>query len=168
MKTMGQGSIAVRNPPPNGGCRFPQAIEHLMQPHASHLAASPLTVPPNDRESFTVLQHLDTPQAQPLRMSSRGLLVVSCESGLICGAGGLQRDAVVYGLALADAAFRASFSRAHHREEGGGELVGGHVLRLGHCHAISRASAGFTLAHDEAAARMRPVSYFTSREKILG
>jgi len=83
-----------------------------MQPKAQHLAASALSVPPNDRESFTVLQHLDTPQAQPLRMSSRGLLVVSCESGLICGAGGLQRDAVVYGLALADAAFRASFSRA--------------------------------------------------------
>src|SRR6266436_2569556 len=102
METMGQGSIAVRNPPPNGGCRFPQAIEHLMQPNAQHLAASALSVPPNDRESFTVLQHLDTPQAQPLRMSSRGLLVASCESGLICGAGGLQRDAVVYGLFLSE------------------------------------------------------------------
>src|SRR5260370_16738514 len=137
MKTMGQGSIAVRNPPPNGGCRFPQAIEHLMQPNAQHLAASALSVPPNDRESFTVLQHLDTPQARRLRMSSRGLLVASCESGLICGAGGLQRDAVVYGLALADAAFRATFSPAHHLEEPASQLVAVPVLRLRLCHPFS-------------------------------
>ena len=46
------------------------------------------------------------------------------------GAGGLKSDAVVYCLCFADAAFGASLSCAHHREERPGQLVGRNVLRL--------------------------------------